>query len=150
MYEDLVRMEEVNNATILHNLRQRFEKGNIYTNIGRILVSINPFKWETSEEFFNDEWVSAFQAATDEPIRCASAWRSSIWSSLSLSLSLSPSLPLSLSLSPSDVQLCAAHETGWLSLFPRVVQDTAPVQHSLRRAQRAHPGAPRAGDHHLR
>ena len=65
-WEDMVRMEDVNSATILHNLRIRFKDGDIYTNIGKILVSINPFKWETSEVFYNDEWVSVFRAADPE------------------------------------------------------------------------------------
>ena len=30
-------------ALILHNLKMRFEKGDIYTNIGNILISINPY-----------------------------------------------------------------------------------------------------------
>ena len=68
----MVRMEEVNEATILHNLKQRFLNGDIYTNIGRIVVSINPFDWETSEIFFNSEWVSTFQNSNpDEPITYA-------------------------------------------------------------------------------
>lgn len=37
--EDLVRMGEVNEATILHCLRMRFAEDTIYTNIGSILVS---------------------------------------------------------------------------------------------------------------
>ncbi len=68
-WEDMVRMEDVNSATILHNLRIRFKDGEIYTNIGKILVSINPFKWETSEVFYNAEWVSVFRNADpDDPI----------------------------------------------------------------------------------
>ena len=69
MWEDMVRMEEVNDATILHNLRCRFQNGDIYTNIGRILVSINPFDWDTSEQFFNSDWVKTFQnMKSEEPV----------------------------------------------------------------------------------
>jgi myosin heavy subunit len=42
---DLVHLSEVNNASILHSLRERFYKDLIYTSIGSILVAINPFKW---------------------------------------------------------------------------------------------------------
>jgi len=42
---DLVHLSEVNNASILHSLRERFYKDRIYTSIGSILVAINPFKW---------------------------------------------------------------------------------------------------------
>ncbi len=58
-------MEEVNEATILHNLRHRFKEGDIYTKVGPILVSINPFQWDVSEDYFNDDWVKTFRDATD-------------------------------------------------------------------------------------
>lgn len=42
--ENMVAMEELSEAAILHNLRMRFEKDDIYTYISSILVSVNPFK----------------------------------------------------------------------------------------------------------
>lgn len=42
--ENMVSMEELNEAAILHNLRQRFDEDIIYTYISSILVSVNPFK----------------------------------------------------------------------------------------------------------
>ena len=45
LVDDLVQMDEVNEASILHSLRCRFFQDKIYTNVGDILVSINPFKW---------------------------------------------------------------------------------------------------------
>ena len=64
-YEDMVKMEEVNDATILHNLRHRFKIGDIYTKIGPILVSINPFEWKTSDEYYSEDWVRTFVEAVD-------------------------------------------------------------------------------------
>ena len=43
-FPDMVRMGDVNEATILRNLKVRFLKELIYTNIGTILVAMNPFK----------------------------------------------------------------------------------------------------------
>ena len=43
-YDDMVKMEDVNEATILHNLRLRFSSSRIYTGIGDVLVSLNPFQ----------------------------------------------------------------------------------------------------------
>jgi myosin heavy subunit len=43
--DDLVQMDEVNEASILHNLRTRFSNELIYTSVGDILVAINPFQW---------------------------------------------------------------------------------------------------------
>ena len=42
--DDLVHMKEVNEATITHCLRERFLKDQIYTSIGDIIISINPWK----------------------------------------------------------------------------------------------------------
>lgn len=42
--ENMVSMEELSEAAILHNLRLRFDENLIYTHISSILVSINPFK----------------------------------------------------------------------------------------------------------
>ncbi|KAL6056612.1 myosin-5 isoform X3, variant 2 [Balamuthia mandrillaris] len=41
---DLVQMDNINEAMIVHNLRKRFTNNQIYTNIGTILISVNPFK----------------------------------------------------------------------------------------------------------
>ena len=42
--DDLVHMKEVDEASITHCLRQRFLKDLIYTSIGDIIISINPWK----------------------------------------------------------------------------------------------------------
>eukprot|EP01100_Stratorugosa_tubuloviscum_P007534 TRINITY_DN3124_c0_g1_i1.p1 TRINITY_DN3124_c0_g1~~TRINITY_DN3124_c0_g1_i1.p1 ORF type:complete len:1462 (-),score=863.00 TRINITY_DN3124_c0_g1_i1:229-4614(-) len=58
---DLVQMEDVNEATICHNLKERAKKEVIYTNIGDILISINPYKMlpiytsSVMEEYWNGD-----------------------------------------------------------------------------------------------
>lgn len=42
---DLIKLVQVHPASILFTLRSRFARDNIYTSIGPILVTINPFKW---------------------------------------------------------------------------------------------------------
>ncbi len=42
--EDLVQMDDINEPMINHNLRRRFMEDNIYTAIGTILVSVNPYR----------------------------------------------------------------------------------------------------------
>lgn len=45
--EDLVELDTVNDATVLHNLRMRYEKQQIYTWIGpsrNVLVAVNPYR----------------------------------------------------------------------------------------------------------
>uniref|UniRef100_A0A3Q3L9J5 Myosin X, like 1 n=1 Tax=Mastacembelus armatus TaxID=205130 RepID=A0A3Q3L9J5_9TELE len=42
--EDMSALAELHEAAIMHNLYQRYQKDNIYTNIGSILAAINPYK----------------------------------------------------------------------------------------------------------
>ena len=42
--ENMVKLKELNEASILQNLRLRLKLDKIYTNVGTILVSVNPFK----------------------------------------------------------------------------------------------------------
>ena len=61
-FPDMVKMSEVCEATILHNLRQRFAVDQIYTNIGDILVSLNPYKWTLNcpEQLCTDDVLMSF------------------------------------------------------------------------------------------
>jgi len=40
----MVEIDELNNATLLYNLFKRYEKDEIYTYVGPILLAMNPFK----------------------------------------------------------------------------------------------------------
>ena len=42
--DDLVNISDLNEMSILHNLRCRYREDKIYTNISSILISVNPFK----------------------------------------------------------------------------------------------------------
>ena len=42
--EDLASLPELNEAILLDELRMRYKQNNIYTYVGDILVSVNPFK----------------------------------------------------------------------------------------------------------
>lgn len=44
VYDNLVNLEEFNQGAIIHQLRNRYAKDGIYTWIGSILVSLNPYK----------------------------------------------------------------------------------------------------------
>ena len=60
-FPDMVRMGDVNEATILRNLKVRFLKELIYTNIGTILVAMNPFK---RIDIFGPKIVDHYNAVT--------------------------------------------------------------------------------------
>ncbi len=42
--ENLIKLNELNEGAILHNLRIRFKEDRIYTFVSSILISVNPFK----------------------------------------------------------------------------------------------------------
>ena len=42
--ENMVLFNDLNEASLLHNVRKRYNGDSIYTNVGDILVSLNPFK----------------------------------------------------------------------------------------------------------
>jgi myosin heavy subunit len=43
-YDNMIQLNNLNEPLILHNLRERFKRDKIYTNISSILVAVNPFK----------------------------------------------------------------------------------------------------------
>lgn len=43
-HKDLVLLDVMSQPLILHNLKTRFAEGEIYTNVGNILISLNPYK----------------------------------------------------------------------------------------------------------
>lgn len=42
--EDMVQLDELNDMSMVTNLKNRYEKQMIYTFVGSILVSVNPYK----------------------------------------------------------------------------------------------------------
>jgi myosin V len=42
--ENLVDLDELSEGAILHHVRKRFKKHQIYTHVGAILVAVNPFE----------------------------------------------------------------------------------------------------------
>ena len=42
--KDLTKLEVLNEPSILHVLRERFNRDDIYTSVSSILISVNPFK----------------------------------------------------------------------------------------------------------
>lgn len=45
LQRDLVMLDVMSRPLILYNLKERFKQNEIYTNVGNILISINPYKW---------------------------------------------------------------------------------------------------------
>jgi hypothetical protein len=62
-FPDMVKMNEVCEGSILHNLKKRFANDEIYTNIGDILVSLNPYKW--LNYYFTDAQLDKLKRLTD-------------------------------------------------------------------------------------
>ena len=51
--KDMIDIDELNHATILYNLRKRYEKDRIYTYVGPTLLVVNPFK--STENIYPDQ-----------------------------------------------------------------------------------------------
>lgn len=56
--DDLVQLSYLNEPSVLHNLRHRYSRDEIYTKAGPVLVAINPFK---EVPLYGDEFVSAYR-----------------------------------------------------------------------------------------
>lgn len=57
-YPDLCNLPELNETTLLDNLKQRFNNENIYTYIGSILIAVNPFKFYC---IYNPKYMKMYQ-----------------------------------------------------------------------------------------
>jgi len=43
--DDMTLLSKLTNEQIMQNLKERFDNGIIYTNIGEVLISMNPYQW---------------------------------------------------------------------------------------------------------
>ncbi|KAK9738513.1 Myosin head (motor domain) [Popillia japonica] len=57
-YPDLCQLPDLNEKTLLDNLRARFTAGHIYTYVGSILIAVNPFKFYP---IYNPKYVKLYQ-----------------------------------------------------------------------------------------
>ena len=57
-FPDLCSLPDLNEHTLLHNLKSRFNQKNIYTYVGSILIAVNPFKFFP---IYNPKYVSMYQ-----------------------------------------------------------------------------------------
>ncbi|CAK0821355.1 unnamed protein product [Prorocentrum cordatum] len=55
--DDVCNIDVVTEAVLLHNVRLRYKRQVIYTNISRILVAVNPFK---KIAIFGEEWLKRY------------------------------------------------------------------------------------------
>ncbi|KAJ1633021.1 P-loop containing nucleoside triphosphate hydrolase protein, partial [Pavlovales sp. CCMP2436] len=45
---DLLQLSDFSEPSLLHTLRVRYERDEVYTFVGTILISINPYRWVDS------------------------------------------------------------------------------------------------------
>lgn len=57
-YSDLCNLPDLNERTLLENIKSRFNNANIYTYVGSILIAINPFKFFP---IYNPKYVKMYQ-----------------------------------------------------------------------------------------
>lgn len=56
--EDILRLIEISEMSLLHTLRLRYLRDDIYTFAGPILISINPYKW--SKDLYADHLIMQY------------------------------------------------------------------------------------------
>lgn len=57
-YPDLCNLPDLNERTLLENLKSRYHNSNIYTYVGSILIAVNPFKFFP---IYNPKYVKMYQ-----------------------------------------------------------------------------------------
>lgn len=57
-YSDLCNLPDLNERTLLENIKSRFLSSNIYTYVGSILIAVNPFKFFP---IYNPKYVKMYQ-----------------------------------------------------------------------------------------
>jgi myosin-9 len=57
-YSDLCNLPDLNERTLLDNIKSRFHNSNIYTYVGSILIAVNPFKFFP---IYNPKFVKLYQ-----------------------------------------------------------------------------------------
>ena len=43
-FHDLLLLEDINEASVLYNIKHRFDRNRIYTRLGKILITVNPYQ----------------------------------------------------------------------------------------------------------
>lgn len=66
-YEDMAELGELNEATIFHNLRSRFESDLIYTYSGLFLIAVNPYRPLSIYGSGVMEWFRGTRTRLDRP-----------------------------------------------------------------------------------
>ena len=61
-HADMVNLETLDEHSMMDNLRRRFDRGEVYTTCGRIVVSVNPFRWLP---LYGEHLVEQYHAAED-------------------------------------------------------------------------------------
>ncbi|XP_046849566.1 unconventional myosin-IXa-like isoform X3 [Xenia sp. Carnegie-2017] len=56
--DDLCRLPDLNENSLLEKLFERFERGKIYTYVGEILIAVNPYKFFP---IYNPKYINAYQ-----------------------------------------------------------------------------------------
>ena len=50
---DMIKLEDISEIDLLNNIKNRFLKKNTFTNVGQLLISINPY--QNMEQYFSED-----------------------------------------------------------------------------------------------
>src|SRR3989338_6663252 len=57
--DDMTLLSKIDEASVAQNLKERFDNDVIYTNIGDVLISMNPYKWISA--IFGDSMIREYE-----------------------------------------------------------------------------------------
>lgn len=57
---DILKLHDFSEMSLIHNLRIRYTRDEIYTFVGPILISVNPYKW--LQNLYSDETMAAYHS----------------------------------------------------------------------------------------
>ena len=68
--DDLQHLPRADDASLLEALRARYERRRVYTHSGsRVILSVNPYSWETSLPLYTAERRAAYRTAAPGKVR---------------------------------------------------------------------------------
>ena len=89
---NVLHLSNISEASLLHTLRVRYSRDEIYTSAGSVLLSINPYKWNLNSVVYSEDTMFAYHNTYSSHTGSGSGSGSGKVSSSSSSTSLDPHL----------------------------------------------------------
>ena len=61
---DILQLDDFSEDSLMYTIRTRFQRGEWYTYVGPILVSVNPFTWQGREKLYSEACMMSYKGCT--------------------------------------------------------------------------------------